>query len=377
MARLLRIPRSPFLYLEYRTTTGIRRESTKQRADNREGRRNANRMLLKKQGDERMLAYTPGHSAFAKWVEPWLRQHCANSPPTLKAYLGRWNTLSMFFAENRIEYPSQLTYAHCQEYLQWRTHRPDKIKSVSQNTARDDLGTLRLIMNEALRRDYCLANPCAKLRIKTGPRRERQEISDADVQRIRNELDNGMQDTKRPAPWPQWMRVQFEIAYHTGRRISETKIAMRTLDLENCMYTVRIKGGKIKTKPFHPNLLPLFRSIQGEFTHTVGPAHSSRMWRDLFAKLNMPYNFHCLRVSFISRLRRSGVDRWTALQIVDHASASIHEHYNRYDEVDLRSALAKVFPVLSQGTPAPPAPSSCASPLESSPRAPERRDHSG
>ncbi len=343
MARLLRIPRSPFLYLEYRTATGIRRESTKQRADNREGRRNANRMLVKKQADERMLTHAPAQSAFARWVEAWLRQHAVNSTPTLKAYLGRWNTLFMFLKESGIEYPSQLTYAHCQEYLQWRTNRPEKIKSVSQNTARDDLGTLRLIMNEALRRDYCLANPCTQLRIKTVPRREKPEISDDQTKAIRTELFIGR--------WPRWMSVQFEIAYHTGRRISETKMDMRTMDFERCTYTVRVKGGKIKTKPFHPDLLPTLRAITGEFTHNVGISHSSRMWRQLFDKLGMRYHtFHCCRVTLISRLRRSGVDRWTAMKVVDHASASIHALYNRYDEADLRGALAKVFEVPAKGS---------------------------
>lgn len=372
MARLLTIPRSPFIYIEYRTPMGIRRESTKQRADTREGKRMANRMLIKKQADERLLTHAPAQAAFARWVGVWIRQHCAGSPPTLKAYLIRWNTISMFLRDNGIDYPSQLTYAHCQQYLAWRTHRPEVIKSVSQNTARDDLGTLRLIMNEAVRRDYCLANPCAQLRIKTVPRREKPEITDEQIEAIRNELEHS------PRQWPRWMRVQFEIAYHTGRRISETRMAMQTMDLENCTYTVRVKGGKIKTKPFHPDLLPTLRTITGEFTHNVGASYASRMWRKLFDKLGMRYHtFHCCRVTLISRLRRSGVDRWTAMKVVDHASASIHSLYNRYDEADLRGALAKVFEAPAKDSPAPPPPKSCSVPSESSAPAPARTDHPG
>lgn len=347
MARLLKRPRSPFWYVEYRTASGIRRESTKFRADTREGKRAANRLLNKRLADERQLRHLPSNAAWDMWVVPWIRQHCAGSAATLRAYLGRWNILSMFFRTQGIDYPCQLTYAHCQEYLTWRTSTVKEIKPVGQNTARDDLGTLRLIVGEAIRRDFCLGNPCTQLRIKGAPRKERPEIPDDHTAKIRGELSTGAQENG--CPWPKWMRVQFEIAYHTGRRISETKIALRDLDLENCTYTVRIKGGKIKTKPFSPSLLPFLNGIEGTHTHSIGPSHSTRMWRGLFTKLKMPYNFHCIRVSFISRCRRAGIDRWTCLQLADHASALIHAHYNRFSDADLRSALAK----LESATPAP------------------------
>lgn len=328
MARLLKMPRSPYYYVEYRTASGIRRESTRQRTDSREGRRNASRILTKKQAEEKLLVHAPAKSAFAAWVEPWLRQHCAGRESTMKCYLWRWNSLQLFLRERGITFPSQLTYAHCHEYLAYRP--------VQQNTARDELGTLRLIMNEALRRDYCLTNPCSLVRLRAAPRKERQEISDTDLKEIRKRLA----DPK----WPGWMRVQFEIAWHTGRRISETKMAMADLDLTACTYTVRVKGGKVKTKPFLPALLPTLRQIKGDWTHTMSQSHSSAKWSRFFAEAGMPYNFHCIRVSFISRLRRAGVDRWAAMKLVDHASASIHAHYNRYDEADLRGALAKLDP---------------------------------
>lgn len=336
MARLLTIPRSPFLYVEYRTLTGIRRESTKQLAGTREGQRNAHRILTTRQAQERALTHLPPQAEFSKWVGPWLRQHCANSPATLKAYLIRWNTLAMFFRLNGITHPSQITYQHCQAYLTWRTACPKEIKPVSSNTARDDLGTLRFILGEAMRRDFCSTNPCVQLRIKTAPRKVKPDITDEQAASIRAELANGS--------WPPWMQTQFEIAHHTGRRISETKIALHDLDLTHCTYTVRVKGGRIKTKPFHPDLLPFLRGLTGEFTHGVSVSHATRKWRELFDKLRMTHHtFHCCRVSMISRLRRAGVDRWTAMQVVEHASAAIHEHYNRYVEGDLRAALEKAF----------------------------------
>lgn len=346
MARLFYRPRSPFIYIEYKTATGeVRRESTKLRRDSRDGVRAANRLLNQRNQQEKSYRTLPANSAFDRWVLPFLRQHATN-PATYRQYVVRWNNLSNYWRKAGVAVPCQLTYAHCQDYV---THRTT-VDEVTQNTARDDLSTMRLIMNEAIRRDFCVANPCTQLRIKTVPRREKPEITDKQAASIRAELKHG--ERIKGCPWPFWMRVQFEIAWHTGRRISETKMAMATIDLTRRTYTVRVKGGQIKTKPFHRGLLPILKQIKGEWTHSIGPSHSTRMWRQLFDKLGMTeHTFHCCRISLISRLRRSGVDRWTAQQICDHASATIHNHYNRYPEADLRAALKKVeFPKSDAGS---------------------------
>jgi hypothetical protein len=350
MARLLKRPRSPFYYVEFKDASGaVRRESTKCKWGTRDGERAANRVLNKKASEEKQARTLPARSAFDQWVIPFIQQHATNDL-TRAVYLNRWNVLTLFLNERDVKHPCQITYALCQEYVAWRV-----AGGVTQNTARDDLGTLRLIMSEAVRRDYAVSNPCVNLRIKSVPRRERQELTDADIAAVRHELATGKQPDNG-CPWPRWMTIQFEIGLHTGRRISETKIAMATMDLERGEYTVRVKGGKIKTKPIHPDLLPLLRTITGEYTHRIGPSHSGRMWRLLFTKLGIEATFHNLRVSFVSRCRRAGIDRWTALQLCDHASAVIHQHYNRYDDADLRAALAKLaIPKPSQcGTELPP-----------------------
>lgn len=340
MARLLKRPRSPFYYVEFKDAGGeVCRESTKCRWDTRDGERAANRILNKRAAEERQARVLPRNSAFDQWVVGFLNQHATN-PLTRRCYLNRWNMLTLFLNAQRVKYPCQLTYALCQDYVTWRTNGRD-IEAVSQNTARDDLGTLRLIMNEAIRRDFATINPCLNLRIKTAPRRERQELTDADIAAVRHELATGT-NPETGCRWFDWMKIQFEIGLHTGRRISETKIAMATMDLERGEYTVRVKGGKIKTKPIHPDLLPLLKTVKGDFTHNVGASHSSRCWRLLFDKLGMAFTFHCLRTSFVSRCRRAGIDRWTALQLCDHASAVVHQIYQRYADADLRGALSKL-----------------------------------
>jgi len=335
MARLLTRPRSPFFYVEFKTSTGeIRRETTKCRTDSREGERAANRILARYCEGEKTAGSWPRGSAWTDWVVAFIRQHTINSANTRRSYLQRWNTVHMFLRQRRIDYPCQFAYAHVQEYLAWRTtgDRP-----VSNSTVRDELDTLSLVLKEAIRREFCADNPCSMLRLKYAPRRERPEITNEQAEQIRGALASGK--------WPPWMKVQFEIGWHTGRRISETRIAMSTLDLRRCTYQVRVKGGKVKVKPFPRGLLPIFRGIKGEFTFSVGLQHSHKMWRKLFDSLGMmETDFHCLRVSFISRCRRAGLDRWTCRQLVDHASALINAHYNRYNEADLRAAVAKLDP---------------------------------
>lgn len=39
--------------------------------------------------------------------------------------------------------------------------------------------------------------------------------------------------------------------------------------------------------------------------------------------------FHCLRVTYVNRLRRAGVPREAAMRLVNHASEMIHKIYQR------------------------------------------------
>jgi integrase len=39
--------------------------------------------------------------------------------------------------------------------------------------------------------------------------------------------------------------------------------------------------------------------------------------------------FHCLRVTYVNRLRRAGVPREAAMRLVNHASELIHQIYQR------------------------------------------------
>jgi hypothetical protein len=109
--------------------------------------------------------------------------------------------------------------------------------------------------------------------------------------------------------------------------------------------TLKRKGGKIAAVPALAPLAELLDELkrQGRQITCAPPKSPPRRWILFFESLDMPYSFHSLRVSFITRLRRAGVDRWTAMRLVGHASTTVHSIYNRYEvEQDLRNAVEKV-----------------------------------
>jgi integrase len=60
------------------------------------------------------------------------------------------------------------------------------------------------------------------------------------------------------------------------------------------------------------------------------PFQPSRRWQQLFIKIKKEHLcFHCLRVTYVNRLRRAGVLREAAMRLVNHASELIHKIYQR------------------------------------------------
>jgi integrase len=64
------------------------------------------------------------------------------------------------------------------------------------------------------------------------------------------------------------------------------------------------------------------------------PFQPSRRWQQLFIKVKKTHLcFHCLRVTYVNRLRRAGVPRDAAMRLVNHASQLVHQIYQR-EKVD-------------------------------------------
>ncbi len=147
------------------------------------------------------------------------------------------------------------------------------------------------------------------------------------------------------------MRVAFEIALHTGCRIRETGIPMTCVDFKEGKITFPSpKGGEDRafSIPMPEALRPLLQELAEQkrnFTLDF-PFQPSRRWQQFFIKMEMPHLcFHCLRVTFVNRLRRAGVPREVAMRLVNHSSEIVHEIYQRETVNDLvRWKDALVFP---------------------------------
>ena len=134
---------------------------------------------------------------------------------------------------------------------------------------------------------------------------------------------------------PEWMQTAFEISLHTGCRLRETRIPIDCLDFaENKITFPAPKGGEDRafSIPMPSALRPLLgriRKAKKKFTLEF-PFQPSRRWQQFFIKIKLPHLcFHCLRVTYVNRLRRAGVPREAAMRLVNHASDLVHQIYQR------------------------------------------------
>jgi integrase len=88
------------------------------------------------------------------------------------------------------------------------------------------------------------------------------------------------------------------------------------------------------------------RRAKKKFTLEL-PFQPSRRWQQFFIKMKLPHLcFHCLRVTYVNRLRRAGVPREAAMRLVNHSSELIHQIYQREKVEDvMKWADAVKFPV--------------------------------
>jgi integrase len=199
------------------------------------------------------------------------------------------------------------------------------VDAVGRNTAILELKTLAMTLSEAVRLGHAAANPLVSLKLRRDKPEKKPELTDQEIVEIRVAL----------AEEPEWMQRAFDIALHTGCRLRETRIPRGCIDLaENKITFPCPKGGEDRafSVPMPSALRPLFEKIRcGKEKFTLDfPFQPSRRWQQFFIKVKKPHLcFHCLRVTYVNRLRRAGVPREAAMRLVNHASELIHSVYQR------------------------------------------------
>lgn len=343
MAHLRKHKRSPYWYLRFRDldTGEWKEESTGLRfADNSDTRR-AQRKADAKTVEEQRIGTPSNNPAFNAWVPGYLDAHWKPGSDTRRRQTTAWQALRVFLNAHDILYPRQLRYRHGEDYLRWRLGNPVHGRRVVHNTALVELHFLAQLMNEAVRREYCESNPIARLGIGRRAPKEKRELTDKEIARLRKHL----------VDQPQWMRTAFEISLYTGCRFSECEMPLENIDLR--ANSIRICDSKrpdtdrrkFFTVPIHPDLRPTLERLKRS-----GATVTCRLTRDKNGRINYfirqsgikDASFHCLRVTFVTRCHRGGLSESEAMRLVNHSSTLVHRVYSKLGVEDARLAQARI-----------------------------------
>jgi integrase len=327
MASIYKKRNSPFWFIQFIDTDGKRRnKSTGLRAD--DPAQTVKARALRARLEAKELTRNAGEisgGGWDTWVPQYLERHC-ESPRTLERYTGTWSWLAFWLQEKRYHSPRAITYRNALEYLDWRISYKKKTgKAAGRNTAIMELKLLAMIMGEAVRLGHADANPLVSLKLRRDKAAKKPELTDEDIHVIREALKTE----------PEWMQTAFDISLHTGCRLRETRLPLNCIDFaENKITFPSPKGGEDRafSVPMPSALRPLFQRIRKakrQFTVEF-PFQPSRRWQQFFIKINKPHLcFHCLRVTYVNRLRRAGVPREAAMRLVNHSSELVHQVYQR------------------------------------------------
>jgi integrase len=326
MAYLYRRSRSPFWYVVYFDADKKEvHRSTGLRADDPNDTAKAKALRAELEAKEHHRVTIVNSQGWDSWVPKYLERHC-ETKQTLIRYSGNWKWLALWLQTQRLHSPRAITYRNALEYIDWRTDYKKKTgKKAGLNTAIMELKLLAMIMGEAVRLGHADSNPLVSLKLRRDKPAKKPELTDKEIHIIREELKSE----------PEWMQTAFEISLHTGCRLRETRLPLNCIDFtENKITFPSPKGGEDRafSVPMPSSLRPLFERIRKqkrEFT-VAFPFQPSRRWQQFFIKIKMPHLcFHCLRVTYVNRLRRAGVPREAAMRLVNHSSELVHQVYQR------------------------------------------------
>ena len=295
--------------------------------------------------EEEFAMRGPVESAWG-WVEGWLVNHC-RSPRTLSAYRTHWSHIRHFLQVHGLHHPRMLTFRHGAEYVEWRQGRRAQHKECSRNTALLEVKLLGQVLKHAARRGMVAANPISGLGIAKEDIEPKREITEEEIHKCLQALPEE----------PEWMRLAFHIALHTGCRLRETALVMANVDFTGRTITFDTpKGGRSKafTRPLPEALVEMLWPIRNRKISHEFPFQPSRRFQQFFEKLEIRgVSFHCLRVSYVTRLHRAGVPLSAAMRLVNHSSEVVHRVYQRLRVDDVRKwADVPIFSTMPENPPA-------------------------
>jgi len=344
MASLIKKPRSPYWWINWiNPNVGARqRFSTKLRCDNPAHTKKAKKLLLDFQTKELGNSTNRGKDQWHFWVPSWLQTRYSSNDRHYANVTIHWQHLEEYLSERKIKRPADLTRQHCFDFVTWKKERNP---GININSTLIYLGRLRTIMTEAVRRDYCTSNPVSNLGIKKKSTKPRPEMTDTEIETIRNYLipeNYHRKGTSKEILHS--LRVSLEFALHQGCRLSETQLdVVHDIDIENRVIRFHAKGDQYYETVHNAKLIHLIDELRSSgriMSYDYNPRALSYKWVKVFKELDLSHLcFHCTRITAISKLERAGAPETVVMKLVNHASHTIHRVYRRH----LKSELQKYW----------------------------------
>lgn len=281
-----------------------------------------------------------GHEVWEQWVDGFIQRHYLDPKSHQRADIA-WRHWRAYLTTKEIPVPRAMDYAKAIGYLEWRLAQKRWCgKPISKNTVLTEIKVMSTIMREAVKLGFASANPCAQLGIKRDAPKKKLEITDEDIATIREKLPKWAAANQQ-----EWMVNAFEVAIHQGCRLRETRVPLRDIDLRRMVITFRAKGGKEFATALHPGLKPLIERLKkAKATYTCDeiPLLASKHFREFFDSLDMPYSFHCTRITAVTKLARAGISQQQAMAFIGHSSEVVHSIYQRLQPTDLGAVAAAI-----------------------------------
>lgn len=321
---------SPFYWVRFRKPDGTwGQRSSGLRVDDPLSSRRLQCLLAEETGKETLERNEGGSALFRRWVPVFMKERYTNLH-TKSGFAMMWSAMALFLEERKVTHPAEVSYRLMMDYIRWRVapSAESRRRPVSRNTAITEVGRMGVLMQEAVRNGWVMANPCVRMGLRHDPvKKEKRPITKEEERRIFNELKEC-----KHGQWGGWMGEMFLVAMRQGCRKSEVEVLLGEIDVKEMKIRFRIKGGRLHMAPLHKDLLPLVKRAVKEKRRvlvSVPPCASSR-WRDLFDALGMPdLCFHCTRVTVITRLCEAGFSETQTMAYVGHSSASVHRIYQK------------------------------------------------
>lgn len=331
---------SPYTWIKYYDpVSGIRRqENTKLRPTDPDYKRKLARKIHAIEGRLINAEAAAGGEAWHLWVPQWLKSRYQGRPASYIKYIGQWRFLSRYLSQKELASPRMFRREDTFDYIEWRrSKRKEKSKRFpALNTALADIKTLGMILREAKRRGFCDEDVTKRHGIPREEPEEKPECTDEEIEAVRRGLEKK----------PQWMTVAWEIALGTGLRHRDSRIHRDWLNYTN--HDIKIpnpKGGKKRafTHTASNEMIQYLKQVFSDGRQWAWDIPKKQEgftgleWSKFFREIGLAHlDFHCTRVTYISRGERNGIPEGVMCMQVNHADVLIHRIYRRAPNAERR-----------------------------------------